>query len=133
MQDALSEIYNVLMADQMIEQAVLNNGKHAIHYYQEPAGTLPKTLILIRPYQPPEPTKSMSNEAVQQEVIVQIDVQSVDRMTCKMLQAKVEEDLRTLGFLKLNGQGLDEYFAETKHFVDARRYRLTTKLYETRY
>ncbi|WP_207106188.1 hypothetical protein [Ligilactobacillus agilis] len=121
------------MADQTILQAVFNNGRHAIHYYQEPDGTLPKTLILLRPYQPPEPTKSVSNEVVQQEVIVQIDVQSTDRMTCKMLQAKVEENLRPLGFIKLNGQGLDEYFAETKHFVDARRYRLITKLYETRY
>lgn len=133
MRDSLSEIYSSLMANDTIERAVINGTRHAIFYYKEPDGSMPKTLILIRPYQPPEPARSMSDESVQQEIVVQIDVQSVDRMTCKTLQAQVEKSLEPLGYRRINGQGLDEYFAETKHFVDARRYKLTTKLYETGY
>ena len=64
---------------------------------------------------------------------MQIDVQSTVRMMCKELQSKVEEVLKPLGYTRINGQGLDEYFDETKHYVDERRYKLKTKLYETGY
>ena len=36
------------------------------------------------------------------------------------------------GYVQLNG-GLDEYFSETKRFVDARRYRKNTQIHDTDY
>jgi DNA-binding transcriptional regulator PaaX len=40
----------------------------------------------------------------------------------KEIQAEVKKELKKLGFGQLK-DGLDEYFNETKRFVDARRYR----------
>ncbi|OQQ84464.1 hypothetical protein [Ligilactobacillus salivarius] len=133
MKDALSEIYSSFLKETVIEKATLDGKKHHIYYYQEPDGALPQTFILIRPYKPPESSISMSDKSAQQEITVQIDVQSTVRMMCKELQSKVEEVLKPLGYIRINGQGLDEYFDETKHYVDARRYKLKTKLYETGY
>ena len=133
MKDALNEIYTALMHNSKIEQTTLNAGKHAIYYYKEPDGNLPLTLILIRPYSPPQYKVSASNQALQQSFTVQIDVQSIKRMICKELQTEIENSLREIGYNRLNGQDLDEYFEETKHYVDARRYKLKTRLYERGY
>lgn len=133
MKDALQEIYLRLMSNSKIEQATLNANKHAIFYYKEPDGTLPSTLILIRPYSPPQYEVSASDSGMQQSVTVQIDVQSTKRMTCKELQAEIEKELRQIGYRRLNGQDLDEYFEDSKRYVDARRYKLNTKIYEMGY
>lgn len=133
MKDALQEIYLRLMSNSKIEQATLNANKHAIFYYKEPDGTLPPTLILIRPYSPPQYEISASDSGMQQSVTVQIDVQSTKRMTCKELQVEIEKELRQIGYRRLNGQDLDEYFEDSKRYVDARRYKLNTKIYEMGY
>lgn len=133
MKDALQEIYLRLMSNSKIEQATLNANKHAIFYYKEPDGTLPPTLILIRPYSPPQYEISASDSGMQQSVTVQIDVQSTKRMTCKELQTEIEKELRHIGYRRLNGQDLDEYFEDSKRYVDARRYKLNTKIYEMGY
>lgn len=41
--------------------------------------------------------------------------------------------MKKLGFGQISGKGLDEYFSETKRFVDARRYEGNTKIYDTEY
>lgn len=133
MKDALQEIYLHLMSNSKIEQATLNANKHAIFYYKEPDGTLPPTLILIRPYSPPQYELSASDTGMQQSVTVQIDVQSNKRMTCKELQAEIEKELKCIGYRRLNGQDLDEYFEDSKRYVDARRYKFNTKIYEMGY
>lgn len=133
MKDALSEIYQVLMADDFIKQAVANGAKHSIYYYEMPDGTLPKNLIIIRPYSPPEPAYGGSDKYLAQRLIFQIDAQATDRMTCKRLQREIEQQLLKIGYKRLPNQELDEYFKDTKRFVDARRYQKITQIYDTNY
>ncbi len=133
MKDALSEIYQSLIADDLIKQAVANGTKHSIYYYEMPDGTLPKNLIIIRPYSPPEPAYGGSDKYLAQRLIFQIDVQATDRMTCKKLQREIEQQLLEIGYKRLPNQELDEYFKDTRRFVDARRYQKITRIYDANY
>lgn len=133
MKDAMSEIYQVLLKNAAIEQATLKGKKHNIYYYEMPDGELPANLIIIRPYLPPTPAYSGSDKHLAQRLIFQIDVQSVDRMTCKKLQIAIEQSLLELGYRRLPNQELDEYFKDTRRYVDARRYQKITRIYETDY
>ncbi|MCI5942911.1 MAG: hypothetical protein MRZ40_10135 [Ligilactobacillus animalis] len=133
MKDAMSEIYQVLLKNVAIEQATLKGKKHNIYYYEMPDGELPANLIIIRPYSPPSPAYSGSDKYLAQRLIFQIDVQSVDRMTCKKLQIAIEQSLSELGYRRLLNQELDEYFKDTRRYVDARRYQKITRIYDTNY
>lgn len=133
MKDAMSEIYQVLLKNAAIEQATLKGKKHNIYYYEMPDGELPANLIIIRPYLPPTPAYSGSDKYLAQRLIFQIDVQSVDRMTCKKLQIAIEQSLLELGYRRLPNQELDEYFKDTRRYVDARRYQKITRIYDTNY
>ncbi|BAP85529.1 gp10 protein [Paucilactobacillus hokkaidonensis JCM 18461] len=59
-------------------------------------------------------------------------MQSTDRKICKQVQAAVKQQMAALRFAQLT-DGLDEYFPDTKLFVDARRYEGNTNLYDTNY
>lgn len=133
MKDAMSEIYQVFLKSSEIEQATLKGKKHSIYYYEMPDGELPANLIIIRPYSPPEPAYRGSDRYLAQRLTFQIDVQSVDRMTCKKLQVAIEQSLSELGYRRLPNQELDEYFKDTRRYVDARRYQKITRIYETDY
>lgn len=133
MKDALSEIYQALMADDFIKQAVVNGTKHSIYYYEMPDSELPKTLIIIRPYSPPIPAYSGSDKYLSQKLTFQIDVQAVDRLTCKKLQRQIEKVLYELNYRRLLNQELDDYFKDTRRYVDARRYQKVTPIYDTNY
>lgn len=133
MKDAMSEIYQVLLKNAAIEQATLKGKKHNIYYYEMPDGELPANLIIIRPYSPPAPAYTGSDKYLAQRLIFQIDVQSVDRMTCKKLQIAIEQSLSELGYRRLPNQELDEYFKDTRRYVDARRYQKITRIYDTDY
>lgn len=100
-----------------------------IFYYTTPDGNLPDTLILIRPYEVERSVTSASDMSLQSSAIYQIDVQSIERMTCRETQAEIESALKELGYYRLNGQELDDYL-DNKHYVLAYRYKLKTKLYE---
>lgn len=131
--DAMFEIYQVLLKNVAIEQATLKGNKHNIYYYEMPDGELPSTLVIIRPYSPPAPAYCGSDKNLAQRLTFQIDVQSVDRMTCKKLQVAIEQSLSELRYRRLPNQELDEYFKDTRRYVDARRYQKVTKIYETDY
>lgn len=133
MRDAMSEIYQGLLKNAAIEQATLKGKKHNIYYYEMPDGELPANLIIIRPYSPPAPAYNGSDKHLAQRLIFQIDVQSVDRMTCKKLQIAIEQSLSELGYRRLPNQELDEYFKDTRRYVDARRYQKITRIYDTDY
>ena len=133
MKDAMTEIYQVFLKSSEIEQATLQGKKHSIYYYEMPDGELPANLIIIRPYSPPEPAYGGSDRYLAQRLTFQIDVQSVDRMTCKKLQVAIEQSLSELGYRRLPNQELDEYFKDTRRYVDARRYQKITRIYETDY
>jgi len=44
----------------------------------------------------------------------------------------IKQEMKKLNYGQMTG-GLDEYFPDTGRFVDARRYRGTTSLYDTDY
>lgn len=91
-----------------------------------------KPFITIRPLQPPRATNYASDQNLSYQFYYQIDVQSYDRLKVKEIQAAVKEVMEGLRFSQQPG-GLDDYFEETKRFVDARRYLTNTTLYDTDY
>lgn len=78
-------------------------------------------------------TNYASNKSLSYEFAMQIDVQSHDRKKCKLIQHAVKDVMDGLGFTQQANDGLDEYFEETKRFVDARRYFKVTNLYDADY
>ncbi|MBL4995591.1 hypothetical protein CUZ93_2257 [Enterococcus xinjiangensis] len=90
-------------------------------------------MITIRPVDTPNEAYHGSNKELSVEHMIQIDVESKYRATCKQIQYEIKKEMKKLGFGQISGQGLDEYFSETKRFVDARRYEGNTKIYDTEY
>ncbi|EJY6074067.1 DUF3168 domain-containing protein [Listeria monocytogenes] len=125
--DILNIIYTTLSKNDIIHTTC----EERIKYYDFPStGNSNKTFLLIIPLDVPVPTNFSSNEAVWEDFLVQIDVQSDDRLTVKQIQEEVRKEMKQIGFGQLAG-GLDEYFPETGRFVDARKYSgLPYKLYQ---
>ncbi|MET1177565.1 DUF3168 domain-containing protein [Peribacillus simplex] len=118
MTDGLMVIYNQLISNELIVSLCADR----IKFYEYPeTGDASKPFIVIDPLDVPVPTVYASNENHANEYLYQIDVESTNRLQVKEIQAEVKKELKKLGFGQLK-DGLDEYFKETKRFVDARRY-----------
>lgn len=89
--------------------------------------------ITIRPVDTPSEAYHGSDKELSVEHLIQIDVEAKYPSVCKQIQFNVKKEMKKLGFGQVNGQGLDEYFEETRRFVDARRYHGNTKIYDTDY
>ncbi|EPN8715644.1 DUF3168 domain-containing protein [Listeria monocytogenes] len=120
-------IYTTLSKNDIIHTTC----EERIKYYDFPStGDSNKTFLLIIPLDVPVPTNFSSNESTWEDFLVQIDVQSDNRLTAKQIQEEVRKEMKRIGFGQLAG-GLDEYFPETGRFVDARKYSgLPYKLYQ---
>ncbi|MFJ7993591.1 DUF3168 domain-containing protein [Peribacillus frigoritolerans] len=119
MTDGLMVIYNQLISNEVIVSLC----EDRIKFYEYPeTGDASKPFIVIDPLDVPVPTVYASNENHANEYLYQIDVESTNRLQVKEIQAEIKKELKKLGFGQLK-DGLDEYFNETKRFVDARRYR----------
>ncbi|QYF82460.1 hypothetical protein KY492_26655 [Brevibacterium sp. PAMC21349] len=119
MTDGLMVIYNQLISNEVIVSLC----EDRIKFYEYPeTGDTSKPFIVIDPLDVPVPTVYASNENHANEYLYQIDVESTNRLQVKEIQAEIKKELKKLGFGQLK-DGLDEYFNETKRFVDARRYR----------
>ncbi|EAH3438582.1 DUF3168 domain-containing protein [Listeria monocytogenes] len=125
--DILNIIYTTLSKNDIIHTTC----EERIKYYDFPStGDSNKTFLLIIPLDVPVPTNFSSNEAVWEDFLVQIDVQSDNRLIVKQIQEEVRKEMKRIDFGQLAG-GLDEYFPETGRFVDARKYSgLPYKLYQ---
>ncbi|EKY5045474.1 DUF3168 domain-containing protein [Listeria monocytogenes] len=125
--DILNIIYTILSKNDIIHTTC----EERIKYYDFPStGDSNKTFLLIIPLDVPVPTNFSSNEAMWEDFLVQIDVQSDNRLIVKQIQEEVRKEMKQIGFGQLAG-GLDEYFPETGRFVDARKYSgLPYKLYQ---
>lgn len=129
MKDMLDIIYEAMVGNEAIKE----NCSGRIKYYIYPeTGDTSKPFITIRPLQPPQDANFASDISLGREFFYQIDVQSNERKKCKEIQRAVKSVMLKLGFYQRPG-GLDEYFEETKRYVDARRYFATTKPYDTDY
>lgn len=125
--DILNVIYTTLSKNDIIHTTC----EERIKYYDFPGtGDSSKTFLLIIPLDVPSPTVYSSNTNTMEDFLVQIDVQSNDRLIAKKIQVEVRKEMKQIGFGQLAG-GLDEYFPETGRFVDARKYNgLPYKLYQ---
>ncbi|EAF5273301.1 DUF3168 domain-containing protein [Listeria monocytogenes] len=125
--DILNIIYTTLSKNDIIHTTC----EERIKYYDFPStGNSNKTFLLIIPLDVPSPTVYSSNTNTMEDFLVQIDVQSNDRLIVKKIQDEVRKEMKQIGFGQLAG-GLDEYFPETGRFVDARKYSgLPYKLYQ---
>lgn len=131
MKDMMMEVYNALIANPLIEEKVT---AEQIKFYEAPESfDRSKAFIIIDTFSgPPIPAYFAANKELSQKFSYQINVESASRMLTKEIAKAVKDTMWEFGFSQLSG-GLDEYFPETKRFVDARRYRKNTKIYDTDY
>ncbi|PJN91407.1 DUF3168 domain-containing protein [Bacillus sp. mrc49] len=118
MTDGLMVIYNQLNSNEIIVSHC--NGRIKFYEYPETADAS-KPFIVIDPLDVPGPVVFASNENHANEYLYQIDVEASNRLLVKEIQREIKKELKKIGFGQLK-DGLDEYFKETKRFVDARRY-----------
>ncbi len=84
--------------------------------------------VAIIPLGPPEQTVPGSDAFLAKRYMYQINVESPDRIQAKEFAKIVENVMLDLRFTQLSG-GLDDYFAATKRYVDARTYKGMGTLY----
>ncbi|GEK38142.1 hypothetical protein ACFFRT_12835 [Enterococcus thailandicus] len=136
MKDILNIIYESLCSNEYIHSMTYNEEteRYRIKFYEQPE-TADKTgtFITIRPVDVPNEAYHGSDQELSIEHLIQIDVESTYRTTCKQIQHEIKKEMKKLSFGQVSGQGLDEYFPETRRFVDARRYDGNTKIYDTNY
>lgn len=130
MKDMMIQIYDRLLTNQIISEKV---GKEGIKFYQLPETfNNEKPFIIVDVLAPATNAYRGSNKVLSQQLTYQINVESTDRLLTKEIARAVRESMCDFGFGQLSG-GLDRYFSDTKRFVDARRYRKNTKIYETEF
>ena len=127
MNDMLSELMQALANDSDILAIQRIGGLKSYSRYENLSES--STSITITPTGPPEQTAVGSNDSFAKHFVYQVSIEATNRMESKELQRKVENILKTKGFFQMNG-GLDEYFEETKRYVDARFYEGNSNLYE---
>lgn len=130
MKDMMIIIYDALKTNLTIAEQVTNK---QIKFFEVPE-TLDTTkpFIVIDTLSPQKAAYFAANKEMSQQMTYQINIESQNRMTTKAIAKAVKDSMRELGFGQLEG-GLDTYFPETKRFVDARRYRINTKIHDTDY
>lgn len=130
MKDMMMEVYNALCENETIKTEV---GKSQIKFY-ETVESLDhdKPFIVVDALGPPESALFGSDKELSQSFSYQINVETKKRMLTKEIQKAIKDTLMDKGFFQLRG-GVDEYFPETKRFVDARRYKKNTTIYDTDY
>ncbi len=127
MNDMLNELMQALANDPDILAIQKTGGFKSYSRYENLSGSL--TSITVTPTGPPEQTAMSSNDSLAKHFVYQVSIEAIDRLTVKKLQSAVENILKTKGFFQMNG-GLDEYFSDTKRYVDARFYEGNSNLYE---
>lgn len=129
MKDMLDIIYHQLLENPVISEKVEN--RIAYYEYGEERDQS-KPFIIIIPMDPPNTGVIGSNQELNVQHTYQIDVSGSDRKEVKEIAKNIKTVMFDLGFGQLP-EGLDEWFKETKRYVDARRYRGLTKLYDNNY
>lgn len=130
MKDMLSILYTELLKNSVISTNVTATRIAYYDYGEERDQTKP--FIILIPLDPPNTGVSGSNQELNIMHTYQIDVQGSNRLEVKEIAKAVKSVMFSLGYGQLP-EGLDEWFYETKRFVDARRYRGLTKLYDKNY
>ena len=127
MKDMLHELMTTLTEEPDILKIQQTGGLKSYKRREELGEEM--TSITVIPIGPPAQAGFGSNTSLVKHVMYQVCIEATDRMVCKEFQKKVENLFQTKGFYQMSG-GLDEYFIETKRFVDARFYQGYSKPYE---
>ncbi|HFI0902325.1 TPA: hypothetical protein ACGOYP_001714 [Streptococcus suis] len=101
-------------------------------YYRPESLDANEPSITIIPMAPPKQVSFGSDRALQKEFTYQINSEASSKSKATEIALAVERVLNELGFVQLNS-GLDEYFIETNRYVDVRRYRGRSSLYDIDY
>lgn len=129
MLDMLDIIYDELNYDEIIQEQV--EGRIRYYTYNE-NDEMVTPFIIIKPFLTPIPAIYGSNQELAIEMTCQLSVEGGNRKQVKELAYRIKQLMWELGFGQLEF-GLDEYLDDVERFVDVRRYRKVTKLYETNY
>lgn len=131
----LVEIYYALSQNEYIASLtkIKDSEEFRIKLYSYPeTGDKSGAFITIRPVQPQSTAYTGSDKELSVNFLYQIDVEARYSHTCKQVQHEVKKVLGKMQFYQTDG-GLDEYFSDTKRFVDARRYSGNSRIYDTNY
>lgn len=131
MKDMMMQVYDALIANPVIAEKVTAKG---IKFYEVPESfdTSKPFIIIDTPLGPPTSAYYAANKELSQTFSYQINVETQSRIMTKEIAKAVKSTMWEFGYSQLTG-GLDEYFSETKRFVDARRYRKNTQIHDTDY
>lgn len=128
--DLLEAVYQIVVGDDTILNFV-EKGQIKAYSSSENFDTS-KPFVIIDPLGPPDSATYASNTELSQRVIYQINVEGPVRKDVKRIQQLIKMAFAKKKIRQIAG-GLDEYFPETKRYVDARRYTVQTKLYDSGY
>lgn len=127
--DILTEIRLRLQANP--ELVELMGTRISAYQYAETADH-EKLFVVLVPLAPPRPEIAGSNKPLSVSFSIQINVEGKNRIEVKKAQHLISQEMGAFNFAQMSG-GMDEYFHETERFVDARRYRGRSNLYEVNY
>lgn len=125
----LDIIHDELNYDEIIQEQV--KGRIRYYTYNE-NDEMVTPFIIITPFSTPIPAIYGSNQELAIEMTYQLSVEGGNRKQVKELAYRIKQLMWELGFGQLEF-GLDEYLDDVQRFVDVRRYRKVTNLYETNY
>lgn len=130
MKDFLNEAYDLLKDNSYIKEKCGNR----IKFYEYPNyEDETKPFIVLRPLEGVSYDTYGSNQPIRASQIVQIDVQSQNRMECKTIMEAIMSTLKQRGWGRLNHNSLDEYFSEIKRYVLAYRFYFASNLNDINY
>ena len=139
MKDMMMEVYNQLITNDLIKEKtsfVNDEGKteYRIKFYEVPESldTSKPFVVIDTPLGPPTSAYYAANKEMSQTFSYQINVETTNRKLTNEISKEIKKIMRENDFIQLSG-GLNTYFTETKRFVQARRYRKNTKIYDTDY
>ena len=129
MKDKLEEVYDALTSVPRFKELV---GDRIKAYENPPSAKQTPLFVVIAPMGPQSPGIAGSDGPLSVQFYFQINVEGLVRKDVKEVAAIVAQTMSGLNFAQLE-TGLDEYFPDTKRFVDVRRYRGGGFLYDTNY
>lgn len=128
--DMRKEIYNNLIQNEVINEYVPTDNIRFHKWTNEERVSYP--FILIVPLHSPVSGQHGSDTELSKTMTYDIHAQGDCYKTVKTIMNAIHQEMKSLGFGQLNG-GLDDFLEETKKFVDVRRYRIFTDLYNVNY
>ncbi|GGI64742.1 hypothetical protein ACFQOY_13660 [Enterococcus alcedinis] len=126
----IMEIYEALKVNPSIT-ALVDETQINMYESEEDLDTS-KPFILIVPLGPSTNSYFGGDTPLSKQFTYQVNVEAIDLITTKEISHAIQKELWEMGYGQLSG-GLDEYFKETKRFVEAKRYRKNTKLNDVAY